>query len=93
MVGDVHISLSKANAIDIAIIIHPHTQSTLFVRGALWVRVRKNKVKPMQYQLETKYIKTMDTRSAPFDKLRTGFSRVEYDGIEFMQYQQRSRMG
>jgi hypothetical protein len=64
MAGNVHASLSKANAIDIAIVIHPHTQSTLFVRGALWVRVRTNKVKPMQYQLETRYITTIDTRSA-----------------------------
>ena len=40
MAGNAHASLSKANVIDITSIIHPHTQSTLFVRGALWVRVR-----------------------------------------------------
>ena len=38
--GGVRVSLPKANAFDISMVIHPHTQSTLFVRGALWVRVR-----------------------------------------------------
>lgn len=35
MVSDTGISLLKANAIDISMIIHPHTQSTLGSRGTL----------------------------------------------------------